>query len=220
VKGVVHAILSGLQEAARKCGRGSEVMFDEKRGETKVNCTFVAGKIVPNVDGFVPQTISYGLPCLQGTAALVIDTKEGTKVFKPRMVGDRAFLFFRSAVVFNLWQRQLEVVYIASRSDVNDGQKEWFPVFQEIALYSVPSFITKDTDMREFLKKELATKLPYTHLGALDELTLNPTIPDRGEYPVQKRLSAEDQELAERQAALQKGGKNKGRGNHPKPEAD
>jgi len=222
-KGVMHSILSGLQEVARRAGRGNEVVFDEKRNETKVNCSFVAGKIVPNVDGFVPQVISYGLPCIPGTAALVIDTKDGAKVFKPRSVGDKAFLFFRNAVVFNLWQRQLEVAYISSRCDVIEGQRQWAVVFQEIVLYTIPSFVMSDAEMREFLRKELRSKLPESHLAALDELTLNPVVPNREHHDRQPNvgLSVDQQELAGKQAALQRGGKiNKGKGNHPKPEAE
>lgn len=202
-KGVMHALLPELQETARKNGQEREVTLDEKRGETRVGCKIIGDKIVPNVDNFIPQAINFGLPCLPGTASLVIETKEAVKVFKPRMVGDKAFLFFRNAVVFNLWQRQLEVIYISARFDA--GENQWHLVLHEIFLYTIPSFIMmNDAGMREFLKKELRGKLPETYFGALDELTLNPTIPER-----EHRADPSQQELAGKQAALLKSGNNR-----------
>ena len=202
-KGVMHALLPELQETARKNGKEREVTLDEKRGETRVGCRIIGGdKIVPNVGNFIPQTINYGLPCILGTASLVIDTKEAVKVFKPRMVGDKAFLFFRNAVVFNLWHRQMEIAYVAAKLDVEEHQ--WKLVFHELFVYTIPSFIMmNDVGMRGFLRKELRGKLPETYFGALDELTLNPTIPAR------EHTDASQQELARKQAALLKSGNNR-----------
>lgn len=201
-KGVMHALLPELQETARKIGQEREVVLDQKRGETRVGCRIIGDKIVPNVDNFIPQAINFGLPCLPGTASLVIETKEAVKVFKPRMVGDKAFLFFRNAVVFNLWQRQLEVCYISARFDT--GESQWKLLLHEIFLYTIPSFIMmNDAGMREFLRKELRGKLPETYFGALDELTLNPMIPERA------HADSSQQDLVGKQAALLKSGKNK-----------
>ena len=202
-KGIVHVLLPELQETARKIGQEREVMLDQKRGETRVGCRIIGDKIVPNVGNFVPQAINYGLPCISGTAALVIDTKEGVKVFGPRMVGDKAFLFFKNAVIFNLWHRQVEIAYVAAKLDIEEHQ--WKLIFHELFVYTIPSFIMmNDVGMRQFLRKELRGKLPETYFGALDELTLNPTIPER-----EHRADPSQQELAGKQAALLKSGKNK-----------
>ena len=201
-KGVMHALLPELQETARKNGQEREVTLDEKRGETRVGCKIIGDKIVPNVDNFIPQAINFGLPCLPGTASLVIETKEAVKVFKPRMVGDKAFLFFRNAVVFNLWHRQVEIAYVAAKLDMEEHQ--WKLIFHELFVYTIPSFIMmNDVGMRQFLRKELRGKLPETYFGALDELTLNPTIPERA------HADSSQQELAGKQAALLKSGNNR-----------
>lgn len=187
VNGVALKLMPEVQEEARKLGLPqSAVTLDNKRGETKVNCKVDVGRIIPEVPGFMPQFINYGLPAKKGTAVIVIDVrKEGkaeTKVFIPRKCGEKTYLFFRNGVVFNLWDRSLEVFYLgAERKEEENGEKYWKPVFKPMLDRSLPPFVVTDQQMREYLLGELKGKVLDSHLVAVNELTLNPVLEKRVE---------------------------------------
>jgi len=178
VKGIARQLLPNVQEEARKLGLDEKVVaLDANRQETRVDCNIKNGEVIPVVPGFMPQVINYGLPAVEGTAAVAIDTrKEGKleiKVFKPQ----HSFLFLRNGMVFNLWNRFLEVFYLgAEKRDEENGEKCWHPVYKPIFQCPVPSYIMSDSQMREYLRDKLKGKVLDDHLKALNELTLNPVI--------------------------------------------
>lgn len=184
VKGIVRQLLPKVQEEARKLGLDDKVVvLDANRQETRVDCNIRNGEVIPVVPGFMPQVINYGLPAVEGTAAVAIDTrKEGKleiKVFKPQ----HSFLFFRNGMVFNLWNRLLEVFYLgAEKKDEENGEKRWHPVYKPIFQCPVPSYVMSDSQMREYLRDKLKGKVLDDHLKVLDELTLNPVIEKKSAF--------------------------------------
>lgn len=179
VKGIVRELLPKVQEEARKLGLDNKaVALDANRKETRVDCNIKDGKIIPVVPGFMPQVINYGMPAREGTAAVAIDTrKEGKleiKVFKPQ----HSFLFFRNGMVFNLWNRLLEVFYLGAEK----GEVYWHPVYKPMFQCSVPSYVMSDSQMREYLRDKLKGKVLDSHLKVLDELTLNPVIEKKATF--------------------------------------
>jgi hypothetical protein len=175
-KGIVRQLLPKVQEDARKLGLDDKVVvLDANRQETRVDCNIRNGEVIPVVPGFMPQVINYGLPAVEGTAAVAIDIhKEGKleiKVFKPQ----HSFLFFRNGMVSNLWNHLFEMFYLgAEKKDEENGEKRWHTVYKPIFQCPVPSYIMSDSQMREYLRDKLKGKVLDGHLKLLDELTLNP----------------------------------------------
>lgn len=224
VRGVAYLLLPNVQAKARELGLDARVVtLDANRQETRVNCDIRDGVIVPVVPNFMPRAISYGLPAKDGTAAVAIDLRRDgkmeTRVFRPR----NSFLFFRSGMVFNLFQRVFEVFYLGAERMVEEKGECWHLVYKQILQYTLPCYIVSDAQMREHLRERLTGKVLESHLAALDELTLNPVIPTRERRDQRQPnvgLSEGQQERAGQEAALQKGGNNRGRGNHPRSKAE
>jgi hypothetical protein len=182
-KGLVRELLPKVQEVARKLGLDNKaVALDANRKETRVDCNIKDGKIIPVVPGFMPQVINYGMPAREGTAAVVIDVRqEGkleTRVFRPQ----NSFLFLRNGMVFNLWERLLEVFYLGAEKKEENGEMCWHPVYKPMFQCSVPSYIMSDLQMREYLQDKLKGKVPDSHLRALNELTLNPVQQEKKQF--------------------------------------
>lgn len=183
-KGIVRQLLPKVQEDARKLGLDDKVVvLDANRQETRVDCNIRNGEVIPVVPGFMPQVINYGLPAVEGTAAVAIDIhKEGKleiKVFKPQ----HSFLFFRNGMVSNLWNHLFEMFYLgAEKKDEENGEKRWHTVYKPIFQCPVPSYIMSDSQMREYLRDKLKGKVLDGHLKLLDELTLNPVIEKKAAF--------------------------------------